>query len=132
MFLGETDNMTCFWIYDVWESFRNEHWQLYFSKIMMCISEVEEIESKKNFINVSPNPFLDEVIVTYNLNEQCNVKIEIADLYGKRIMKIFDGNQNRGKQTIKWTTSKTIPSGIYFIILSKENERYSQKIIKSQ
>ena len=38
MFLGESDNMYCFWVYDVWESWQNGHWQLYYSQIMMCIN----------------------------------------------------------------------------------------------
>ncbi len=129
MFLGETDKMSCFYVYDVWESFQNEQWQIYYSKIEMCLSGIEENESEVNFINVSPNPVSDKLNISYVLENRSYVKIDIADIYGKVIASIVSEQQNKGEQTILWTLPE-IANGIYFILLRKDNEMFTQKIIK--
>ncbi len=130
-FYGEPYGYACFYGYMIWESLQDDRWQFYYSKILMCVGGVEENESDESFIQVSPNPFSRELNISYVLDNRSKVKIEIADMYGKVISTLIDEPQNKGKQSIYWSPSQEIANGVYFIILRKDNEIFSQKIIKS-
>lgn len=129
-FLGEDSTFDCFYVYDVWESWQNDHWQLVHSKIMMCIGGIEENELNNNFIQVSPNPYSDELKISYNLKNRSSVKIEILDLNGKLISTLTDESQNEGEHSIDWKSNQGSKPGIYFIRLQNDNQFYSRKIIK--
>ncbi|RLC22986.1 MAG: hypothetical protein DRH21_07625 [Deltaproteobacteria bacterium] len=132
-FLGtnyETDDLQIE-VYNVWESFRNNHWQLYYSKSLIDWVEVNEISVYNQSFSISPNPFKSTINISYLLKHNSLVNIEVYDLQGKKITTVLDKYQYKGEQNIKWNFPAELPSGIYFIILSKDNERYSQKIIKS-
>lgn len=130
-FYGEPAGYSCFYAYMIWESYQNEHWQLYNSKNMMCVGGIEENESKESFIQVSPNPFSEKLNIDYVLDDRSKVKIEIVDMYGKVISTLIDEIQYKGEQSVKWSVPGGAESGMYFILLRKDNELYAQKIIKS-
>ena len=133
IFLGESASgyYNCWYMYNVWESFQNEHWQLYYSKTIMCCDGVEELILQRHFIKVSPNPFSEKLNISYVLDNRCKVKIEIVNMYGKVISTLIDELQNKGEQSVTWSPSKEIANGVYFILLQKDNELYAQKIINS-
>lgn len=118
-------------VYNVWESYRNNHWQLYYSKSLIDWVEVNEMSFYNQFFNISPNPSKSKININYFLEKNSLVNIEVYDLHGKKIATVLERVQDKGEQNIKWEFPAEIPSGIYFIILSNGNERYSQKIIKT-
>lgn len=130
-FYGEDATYDCFYVYDVWESWQNDHWQLFHSKIMMCIGGVGEHELNNHYIQVSPNPFSDELKISYKLKHKSNVRVDILDLNGKLISSLIDENQNKGEHSIAWKSNQNISPGIYIIRLQNNDQIYNRKIIKS-
>jgi len=130
-FFGEPFGYACFYGYMIWESLQNDYWQFYYSKILMCVGGVEENEFVQNFIKVHPNPVSDNLNISYFLDDRSNVKIEIFDLYGNMISTVIDEMQIKGEHSLTWSPSYEMTDGIYFILLKKENEIFSQKIIKT-
>jgi hypothetical protein len=124
----------CFYDYLVWESYRNEHWQLFIARNKMCIEWINEDSAKDNFIKISPNPFNNEVTVSYTLHSDESIKIEVIDIYGRKIKDLFSGKQLSGEQQIQWngrdTGGNTVPDGIYFIRLSSDKLSACSRLIK--
>ncbi len=84
--------------------------------------------AKENKINVYPNPFRDDVTVTYSLYENAEVKLEIYNLLGVKEQSIVNTKQLPGDY--KFTLDNDLNSGVYFISLTINGKSSSQRIIK--
>jgi len=60
-----------------------------------------------------PNPFNASTTISYGLNVDSQVSIEIFDILGNRTAVLFDGVQPAGSHTITWNSANS-PSGIYY------------------
>ena len=130
-YTGEVDpyNWDCFYVYLVWEEFRNNHWQIFSSKTMMCMGGIEENEDNPLSVNVFPNPFRDEITLNYKLSLDEFVIIDMFDIYGRKIKEIFSGFQDEGEQRLKWNDVVTSP-GIYLIRLQTAENQSSIRVVK--
>jgi PKD repeat protein len=61
-----------------------------------------------------PNPFNPSTTVRYQLPVASDVKIEMYNIAGQRVMQVFDANQNAGRYTLNIDMS-AFSSGVYFI-----------------
>ncbi|MCP4580128.1 MAG: T9SS type A sorting domain-containing protein [candidate division Zixibacteria bacterium] len=65
--------------------------------------------SSSNF----PNPFNARTIISYNLVDRSDVRIDIFDLIGRKVKTFFDMASSAGKHTVVWDAADA-SSGIYF------------------
>nr|NQU90806.1 right-handed parallel beta-helix repeat-containing protein [Bacteroidota bacterium] len=77
----------------------------------------------------SPNPFTEELTITWNQTESAHTTIEIYNSAGKRIETRVSEIFSEGDHQLNWNTN-SIPPGIYFLRMQTENETVKQKIIK--
>lgn len=119
------------YIYNVWESYRNGHWQIFYSKILLAMVKVVETKKEIDFFNISPNPSKSTITISYFLEKNNLVNIGVFDLQGNKIATVLEEFQYKGKQSVKWSIPGEAAPGIYLILLRKDNELYSQKIIKT-
>ncbi len=64
-----------------------------------------------------PNPFSGATRISFTLPQSTHVSIEVYDTLGRRVANLHDGLLNAGTHDIAWqtsTSSKTLPSGLYF------------------
>jgi len=66
-----------------------------------------------------PNPFTDETIIHFDLNEQMKVKAEVFNTSGQLVDVPFEAVLSEGKHQVKWLASALRP-GIYYLKLSSE------------
>jgi hypothetical protein len=72
-----------------------------------------------------PNPFNPATTISYDLPEVTDVRIEIYDLQGNVVRRLFEGQQDAGHHAIEWDgrnrQGSRVGSGIYFykLICSK-------------
>ncbi len=130
-YLGENDSSGwwCFYVYLTWEELQNDHWQIFYSRTLMCYGSVDEKEQASNYIKAYPTPFRDEVTVSYTLKSGGSINIELVDLYGRRIRELYNGKQLAGKHEIQWN-GKEVPPGLYFIHLSSDRISSSTRVLK--
>lgn len=70
---------------------------------------------------VFPNPFNDQLTITYQLTIGLPVKITLHDLQGQEIAVIQDSNQPAGTHLIQWSSAQ-LPAGVYlFRIIAGKN-----------
>jgi hypothetical protein len=133
-YYGESYYWSCFYVYLVWEEFRNGHWQIFTAKTIMCVGGVDENSEKGSFIKTYPNPFRDEVTVSYTLSAEDYIKVDVIDLYGRKIRELYKGKQLAGGQEVDWNGKdeggNTVSEGIYFIHLSSGKRFACSRLIK--
>lgn len=79
--------------------------------------------------DVSPNPFVDNIRISYQLNGLEVVYYELINSEGQLIKKGYENaNQNQGQFVI--TLDEHIGSGLYFLQIKHHNRNYIHKIIK--
>ena len=67
-----------------------------------------------------PNPFNVETTIHYTLTRKTTVRINIIDLYGRRILTLFDEEQSSGDYHLNWNAT-VLSTGIYFCELQSGN-----------
>jgi hypothetical protein len=75
-----------------------------------------------------PNPFNPKTNISFNLEHDAEIVLEIYDLKGRVIETIIDGNFNSGHHSITWNADQ-FSSGVYFAIMSYKDFSQIQKMI---
>ncbi len=100
------------------------------SKIWRIEVNVASEESMEHDIelnlDISPNPFNPSTNIMFSLSERSYVDVIIYNIRGQEVRNLHNGIMNKGKHSLVWDgmdkNSKNAASGIYFIVLSKNNE----------
>ncbi len=81
-------------------------------------------------VSIYPNPTNESSTIKYHLNVKGNVKIEMFDVIGKKIVEINNNNLGEGDYTTSISKSEhNLQNGIYFIRFSMDNKAITRKII---
>ena len=79
-------------------------------------------------VSVYPNPVKDIAKVSVNLKQNANVSVDITNLVGQQVMSLNKGNMSAGSQQFTIDAS-SLTSGVYFITVKVNGEKYTQKLI---
>ncbi|RLD59855.1 MAG: hypothetical protein DRJ05_05835 [Bacteroidetes bacterium] len=88
---------------------------------------------KEQIIEVYPNPFNNETVLSFTLKESQKVNLKVYNSKGKRLVQLINNaRKDKGKYQIIWDGKNdrgdNLPSGIYFYQLTTDKS-YSGKII---
>ena len=87
-------------------------------------------EQKDNFIKLYPNPFKEDLIISYSLAEQATVKVQLSDLHGN-IKTVVENNKIQEKGDYRYFLNGShLKKGAYVISVFVNNERKTRVIIK--
>jgi hypothetical protein len=97
-FLGEPTGPYSYWFYLTWEATVDSTWQIYSSKIQVNWGGggVGENQSTIKNISVSPNPFIDDIEIRFDLEKSIMVEIDILDTRGNFITTLLSENCGQG------------------------------------
>ena len=80
-----------------------------------------------------PNPFNPVTRIKYNLPVDCNVRLDIYDVLGRRITTLVNGRQTAGSRQASWDGTNndgvTVASGIYFYRLEAGSFVETRKMV---
>lgn len=94
------------------------------------LSKINESSLDNNNLTIYPNPANEIINLIYSSDKSEKVSISIIDLQGRIIQKM-DVESNFGKGSHSTLVDvKNLKSGIYFIVLTIENQEYKSKFIK--
>lgn len=77
-------------------------------------------------LEVYPNPFSNYLNIKFDEINNASTKIEILDIYGKKIYSNFHLIENH----VVTINLSYLPSATYFIIVNYNNKKFNAKIIK--
>jgi len=86
--------------------------------------------AKENKFNVYPNPFKDNVTVSYTLITDADVKLEVYNIVGAREEILINTQQQKGEY--KYSLNNNLSSGVYFISLTINGNTTTQRVIKTE
>jgi Secretion system C-terminal sorting domain len=114
-------------------AYRNNTGQLKKNQPDVTIANTFVKDDNKNarFL-IAPNPVNDDLVsVTYDINEDKYVNIELFDLTGRLVKNIANGNNLKGQYQILLKTSD-VPNGVYIIVLNAGGDKIQQKLVVSR
>jgi len=127
----------CYRIWLTWQSFRNNHWQIWgrYADIPWLGIENEPVlhpVNNKLFQN-HPNPFNGMTIIPFELRKSGIVKITIFDLLGKEVKTLINQSFKIGKYEITWDgkdkSGKTVSSGFYFYQIKSADFQQTKRLL---
>lgn len=132
LFEGPYDGMGNWWFYCIWQSHKNEHTVLYYSREPIMLGEIDE---NKDFSSLSlyPNPFKDQLTIKYQAKNNKKSTIEIFTITGKKIFsKEVKNNLNMVEQVVTWNPDDeqiNLPEGVYLVKLTQGEYSSTEKVV---
>lgn len=77
-------------------------------------------EVNGNTIQVNPNPVVDEVIITFKVEETTNANLSVYDVVGRKLITIVEGQIPNGSYTYNENLGSLSP-GLYMVTLTMDN-----------
>lgn len=84
---------------------------------------------------IYPNPFEDEVKISFNSNAYGLLNIKIYDLQGKLVKQVYQGKSLKGENNYKWDgkndSNQNVAEGMYVIKVELNNETFTKNVLLS-
>ncbi len=77
---------------------------------------------------VFPNPFNSFTHLSYSLDREAHVVLNIYDLTGREVAGLVDASMKQGQHSAVWDAS-SLPSGVYMCRLSAGNSKATKKLV---
>lgn len=106
----------------------------YFLGIGTTTSILEAFGQKDEFlVNVYPNPFAEQIEISFHLQQADNVNLSIFDNNGRLVKHLFSGQIAAGDHSFVWNgkqeTGKYLPNGLYVYKIDFNGQTRSGKIV---
>ena len=80
-----------------------------------------------------PNPFNPSTMITYDLADEANVRLQVFDLMGRMIRNIINEMQPAGRHLAVWNATDNfgtpVSAGVYIYRLQADNHVFNRKMI---
>ncbi|MGB1243405.1 MAG: T9SS type A sorting domain-containing protein, partial [Chitinophagales bacterium] len=95
------------------------------------ISSIDEIPvSKLTDLQLFPNPFYNDLKMSYELKQKDQVRISLFDMQGQRIEVLKDELQSAGTHHFNFDLTGKIPAGTYLLQLQIGEQALTKKVVK--
>lgn len=105
------------------------------SSLSMPILDKQELNpmNTTGSMEVFPNPFSIRTTIQYAIADRAEVAINIYDMNGRQISRLFQGEQDAGQHSLEWdgstSTGGQLPAGIYLVQLKFGSEVINKRIV---
>ena len=95
----------------------------------LAVTSIEPLNLNELGFQVSPNPFVNQMNITYNLKETGKVNIDLFDISGRLIQNITSETQNAGIHNYSVEIAN-LPAGEYNLVVTMGNKVGALPVIK--
>ena len=78
-----------------------------------------------------PNPFNPETIIRFDLSKRAQVKLEVFNLLGEKVIVLVNNTFNAGEHIVLFN-ARDLSSGIYFYRLTNDGFSQTKKMVLMQ
>ncbi len=90
----------------------------------------EELQTKYNF-SISPNPFQDRAVVSFELTDAAHVKLTVYELSGRTLAVLLNERVDAGFKTVDLKADELVSgSNIMILKINIDGEIYSAKVVR--
>jgi hypothetical protein len=93
------------------------------------ISSTDDLEMASNPLQIFPNPFVENLTISFELHNTAFVEIEVYNVVGAKVAIVASTSLQAGKHSLNWN-SASLHEGIYFCRVKVGDEVFTQKIVK--
>lgn len=97
-------------------------------QITSLVTNVKNTATLINSFSVSPNPATTQATINFELDKNSPVELNVTNLLGQTVTKVFAGSLNQGAHNYEINTSK-LTSGVYMIVLTSNGSKTVKKLI---
>jgi hypothetical protein len=94
---------------------------------------IDEKSIFQDGLSIGPNPFKHEISISFIMEKESNVNVEIFDGLGRKAKTIINSELAAGRNTLKWDgfneQGNQLPSGVYILKIIIGNKSLSRKIL---
>ena len=80
-----------------------------------------------------PNPFNSSTVISYSLRMDADVRVDVFDILGRKLVTLMDAMQPQGAHHLNWdgrdAGGRVVPSGVYFYQLRVANSVETKKMV---
>jgi FG-GAP-like repeat/Bacterial Ig-like domain len=102
---------------------------LLFKNPGMPNNDTEQLTSDKGHLHISPNPVIDQALVTIELEGQSDVSIRLTNVFGQNVYKTIERG-GAGNNFFHLDCFQGLPAGIYHLEIWNDSLRATEKILK--
>ncbi len=77
---------------------------------------------------ISPNPFNNTAIISFELRYKQNIKLSIFNIAGQKVKEIYTGELSEGEHKMK-IEADYLPAGLYLVYLTSSNSKMVSKVV---
>ncbi len=93
----------------------------------------DPVTSKLGLAQNMPNPFNPKTTIAFNLPAPQDVRIDVYDIAGRKVVTLIDDNLGAGDHFVEWTgrdaDGQRVASGVYFYRMQAGEEEFSRKMV---
>jgi len=107
-----------------------DDFRIYYGEGLIGIQDEEVIKAPQDFALYTPypNPFNSSTVLTYSLPYNTEIKLDLIDVSGRKVMTLIDGMRSAGEHSFA-VSGALLSSGIYFAVLQTPDKRMVQKLM---
>jgi hypothetical protein len=98
-----------------------------------AVGDTPRLPAVMSALSVSPNPFGAQVAVRWELGRRANVRAEIYDVRGRRVVTLLDAARPAGPGEVSWAgrdgNGQTVAAGVYFIRVHAAGETRTHRMV---
>lgn len=95
-----------------------------------AVSVIPVAEGQMFVANSQPNPFRNQVTLSFSLPQSGPVSVEIYSADGRRVQTLADGEMEAGPHQLAWRIDRNTPSGVYFYRVLAGNASATGKMMR--
>ncbi len=105
---------------------------------IITVTDIEEVFAGLQGMEVKayPNPFTEQVNISFKLNGSADVSVRIFDESGRMINNLFEGSLANGNHSFSWDGNTnyghSVNNGVYFYRVDVNGESRSGKVMLSR
>ena len=88
---------------------------------------VEEFTANSANVSLYPNPASDKATLSFVLNNNTNVNVQVLDAVGHLVSTVANGNMDKGQQNIEISTAN-LAAGVYNVIIKTDAGTATQRL----
>lgn len=81
-----------------------------------------------NLISVAPSPFREQTTLSYTLDKDAKVQLDVFDLSGRKVVELANGSKASGKYSAVFEANGN-PVGSYIVRLFVDDKLYTKQIV---
>lgn len=87
-------------------------------------------KQKSSFIKLYPNPFKEDLIISYTLKESSYVEVKISDIKGLKTVVVKKGKAQKAGDYRYFLNGTGLEKGLYVVSIITNNEKKTRIIVK--